>query len=109
MFLEDGPIDYIRCPPSLAHVRDAYAIYMIGDSMIPRFRQGQILHVNPFKPPQAGAGVVITKANGAVMIKEFVGRAVKTVHVRQYNPADTLTYLESEIDALHTIVGLEEP
>jgi transcriptional regulator with XRE-family HTH domain len=54
MFLQDGPIDFIRRPPSLQHVRDAYSIYMVGDSMNPRFRQGQLLHVNPFPPAAAG-------------------------------------------------------
>ena len=109
MFLQDGPIDYVRRPPSLAQVRDAYAIYVVGDSMQPRFRPGQILHVNPFKPAQPGAGVVVTKINGAVLIKEFVRQDSKTLHVRQYNPAEALDYLTAEIAAVHTVVGLQEP
>jgi len=109
MYLQDGPIDYIRRPPSLAHVRDAYAIYMVGDSMYPRFRPGQMLHVNPFKPPQPGAGVVVTKLNGAVLIKEFVRHGPRTLFLRQYNPAENLSYPQAEIEALHTVVGLEEP
>lgn len=109
MFLQDGPIDYIRRPPSLAHVRDAYAIYMVGESMYPRFRPGQILHVNPFKPPQPGTGVVVTLKSGAVLIKEFVRRGAKTLSLCQYNPAEDLAYPQNEIEALHTVVGLEEP
>lgn len=109
MFLQDGPIDYVRRPPSLAQVRDAYAIYVVGDSMQPRFRPGQILHVNPFKPAQPGAGVVVTKTNGAVLIKEFVRQDGKTLHVRQYNPAETLDYLTAEVAAVHVVVGLQEP
>ena len=109
MYLQDGPIDYIRRPPSLAHVRDAYAIYMVGESMYPRFRPGQILHVNPFKPPQPGTGVVVTLKSGAVLIKEFVRQGAKTLSLRQYNPAEDLAYPQSEVEALHTVVGLEEP
>ena len=109
MFLQDGPIDYIRRPPSLAHVRDAYAIYMVGESMYPRFRPGQILHVNPFKPPQPGTGVVVTLKSGAVLIKEFVRHGAKTLSLCQYNPAEDLAYPQNEIEALHTVVGLEEP
>ena len=36
MFLGDGRIGYTPRPTNLAGVRDAYAIYMIGDSMEPR-------------------------------------------------------------------------
>jgi phage repressor protein C with HTH and peptisase S24 domain len=109
MFLADGPIDYIRCPPSLARVRDAYAIYMVGDSMTPRFRQGQILHVNPYKPPQPGAGVVVTKLDDAVLIKEFVRRGADTLHLRQYCPEGPIDIGLAEIRDIHTVVGLDEP
>jgi len=109
MFLADGPIDYIARPHSLRHVRDAYAIYMIGESMFPRFRPGQLLHVNPYKPAQAGAGVVVTKTDNAVLIKEFVRRTETTLVLQQYNPASELKYPLSEIRDLHTVVGLDEP
>ena len=109
MFLADGPIDYITRPHSLRHVRDAYAIYMIGDSMFPRFRPGQLLHVNPYKPAQPGAGVVVTKTDNAVLIKEFVRRTETTLVLQQYNPATELKYPLSEIRDLHTVVGLDEP
>ena len=61
MFLEDGPIGYTPRPANLAGVRDAYAIYMVGDSMEPRYTQGWLLHVNPFKPPIRGRDVVVYK------------------------------------------------
>ena len=109
MFLKDGPIDHIRRPPSLAHVRDAYSIYMIGQSMEPRFRQGQLLHVNPYKPPQPGAGVVVTKRDDAVLIKEFVRRGADTLHLRQYNPAGPVELPLGALRDIHTVVGLDEP
>jgi len=109
MFLEDGPIDYIARPHSLLHVRDAYSIYMIGDSMAPRFRPGQLLHINPYKPPQPGTGVVVTKADNVVLIKEFARRSETTLYLTQYNPAAELKYPLSEIRDIHIVVGLDEP
>ena len=109
MFLEDGPIDYIARPHSLLHVRDAYSIYMIGNSMIPRFRPGQLLHINPYKPAQAGSGVVVTKVDNVVLIKEFIRRTETMLYLKQYNPAAELNYPLSEIRDLHTVVGLDEP
>ena len=109
MFLEDGPIDYIARPHSLLHVRDAYSIYMIGDSMSPRFRPGQLLHINPYKPAQTGSGVVVTKTDNVVLIKEFVRRTESTLYLKQYNPLSELQYPLSEIRDLHVVVGLDEP
>jgi|SRR5579859_209299 len=109
MFLEDGPIDYIARPHSLLNVRDAYSIYMIGDSMIPRFRPGQLLHINPYKPAQVGSGVVVTKTDNVVLIKEFVRRSESMLHLKQYNPVIELKYPLTDIRDLHVVVGLDEP
>jgi transcriptional regulator with XRE-family HTH domain len=109
MFLQDGPIDYIARPHSLLHVRDAYSIYMIGESMAPRFRPGQLLHINPYKPAQSGTGVVVTKIDNVVLIKEFVRQTETTLYLKQYNPAAELKYPLAEIRDVHTVVGLDEP
>jgi len=109
MFLADGPIDYIARPHSLLHVRDAYSIYMIGDSMTPRFRPGQLLHINPYKPPQPGTGVVVTKTDNVVLIKEFVRRSDTMLYLKQYYPTAELKYPLNEIRDVHIVVGLDEP
>ena len=109
MFLADGPIDYIARPHSLLHVRDAYSIYMIGESMTPRFRPGQLLHVNPYKPPRPGTGVVVTKTDNVVLIKEFVRRSDAMLYLKQYYPAAELEYPLAEIRDIHIVVGLDEP
>src|SRR5215470_4574248 len=72
MFLEDGPIGYTARPANLSGVRSAYAIYMVGDSMLPRYEPGWILHVNPFKPARPGRDVVLYLKNGTVVVKQFV-------------------------------------
>ena len=56
MFLQDE-IGYTPRPANLGGVRAAYAIYMVGDSMEPRYEQNWLLHVNPFKPPRRGRDV----------------------------------------------------
>jgi phage repressor protein C with HTH and peptisase S24 domain len=109
MFLDDGPIDYIPRPHSLQHVRDAYSTYMVGDSMAPRFRPGQLLHVNPYKPPQPGTGVVVRTRDDAMLIKEFVRRSDTTLYLKQYNPAAELDFPLAEIREIHIVVGLDEP
>ncbi|MBP2299630.1 XRE family transcriptional regulator [Azospirillum picis] len=110
MFLEDGPIDWIARPDYLKNARDPYAMYVVGDSMMPRFRPAQLLHVNPHKPPSPGSGVVVVKRNRAVLVKEFVRRGSDVVVLREYQPADReFAVALADLDTLHTVVGLQEP
>jgi len=108
MFLEDGPIGYTPRPANLSGVRAAYAIYMVGDSMEPRYEQNWLLHVNPFKPPRHGRDVVVYKKGQAVLIKQFVGWEGDTLVLRQLNPPDTLRIPRSEVEECHLIVGADQ-
>jgi len=110
MFLQDGPIDHRPCPGFVAHVRDAYAIYVVGESMTPMYRPGQLLYINPHKPPISGRGVVITKTNRAVLIKELVRSSSFGLVVREYQPRlREFTIPHEEISEAHVVVGAEEP
>jgi phage repressor protein C with HTH and peptisase S24 domain len=108
MFLSDGPIGYTARPANLAGVRDAYAIYMVGDSMEPRYVQGWLLHVNPFKPPVRGRDVVVYKKDQAVLIKQFVGWNGDTLMLRQLNPEETLRIPRDEVAECHLVVGVDQ-
>lgn len=108
MFLEDGPIGYTPRPANLNGVRDAYAIYMIGDSMEPRYEQGWLLHVNPFKPPTRGRDVVVYKRGQAVLIKQFVGWQGDHLVLRQLNPDETFRVPRADIVECHLIVGVDQ-
>ena len=108
MFLQDGPIGYTPRPANLAGIRDAYAIYMTGESMEPRYTQGWLLHVNPFKPPVRGRDVVVYKTDHAVLIKQFVGWKDDALVLRQLNPDETLRIPRDEVVECHLIVGVDQ-
>jgi len=108
MFLEDGPIGYTARPANLSGVRSAYAIYMVGDSMMPRYEPGWLLHVNPFKPPTRGRDVVVYKEGQVVLIKQFVAWEGDTLVLRQLNPADTLRIPRSQVRECHLVVGTDQ-
>lgn len=110
MFLEDGPIDHRPAPGFVANVRDAYAIYVVGESMTPMYRPGQLLYVNPHKPLMPGRGVVVTKLNRAVLIKELVKTTATAVFLREYQPKQRdFSIPHREIASAHMVVGAEEP
>jgi phage repressor protein C with HTH and peptisase S24 domain len=108
MFLQDGPIGYTPRPANLGGVRSAYAIYMVGDSMEPRYEPGWLLHVNPFKPPTRGRDVVVYKEGQAVLIKQFVGWEGDTLVLRQLNPPLTLQIPRDEVRECHLVVGSDQ-
>jgi phage repressor protein C with HTH and peptisase S24 domain len=108
MFLQDGPIGYTPRPANLAGVRDAYAIYMVGDSMEPRYTQGWLLHVNPFKPPVRGRDVVVYKKDQAVLIKQFIGWNDDALVLRQLNPEETLRIPRDVVIECHLVVGVDQ-
>jgi phage repressor protein C with HTH and peptisase S24 domain len=108
MFLEDGPIGYTPRPANLGGVRGAYAIYMVGDSMEPRYKQGWLLHVNPFKPPTHGRDLVVFKTGQAVLIKQFVRWDSDALILRQLNPSEELRVPRDEVLECHLVVGVDQ-
>lgn len=108
MFLEDGPIGYTSRPSNLAGVRSAYAIYMVGDSMVPRYEPGWLLHINPFKPPTRGRDVVVYKEGQVVLIKQFIGWEGDALVLGQLNPPDTLRIPRAQVRECHLVVGTDQ-
>jgi phage repressor protein C with HTH and peptisase S24 domain len=108
MFLADGPIGYTPRPANLDGIRGAYAIYMIGDSMEPRYEQGWLLHVNPFKPPTRGRDVVVYKNDQSVLIKQFLGWERDALMLRQLNPDIELRVSRDEVAECHLVVGVDQ-
>lgn len=109
MFLDDGPVGHTDRPPSLQGVRAAYAIYMLGDSMSPRYEPGWLLHVNPFKPARAGRDVVVEKTDKSVLIKTLGRRAGGKVTLHSVNSEfPDLHIPETEISHIHVITGSDQ-
>ncbi len=109
MFIEDGPIDYLLVPPVLRNVPRAYAMVVVGDSMVPMYFPGMIVYVNPNKEPRLRQGVVVWKRSKAILIKQLVRRHVRHVVLREYAPERRdfeIPY--GEVEALHAIVGTDD-
>lgn len=110
MHLSDGPIDYVPRPYYLAHAHDTYAVYVVGESMSPMYRPGQLLFVNPYKPPTPGRGVVVTLNDSSVLVKEYVRQTASEVFLKEYQPAvREFPILRSLIKDIHSVTGAQEP
>lgn len=91
-FFDDGgfPVgqgwDEIDLPT--ARVGDnAYALQVQGDSMLPLYRDGDVLIVEPGARVRKGDRIVARTASGEVMAKILAGRTTRHVELVSLNPA----------------------
>jgi phage repressor protein C with HTH and peptisase S24 domain len=65
---------------------DAYALEVSGDSMLPLFRDGDILICSPSASIRRGDRVVVRTVAGEVLVKELKRRTAKLVELVSLNP-----------------------
>jgi len=101
----------VAAPPSLEGTVDAYAVHIVGDSMEPRYRAGEIVFVHPWKPVRKDDYVVVQIAqDGHVMgmIKRFVSQSETELVLEQLNPSQTIRLEATTIKSVHRIVASSE-
>jgi phage repressor protein C with HTH and peptisase S24 domain len=64
----------------------AYALEINGDSMLPLYRDGDVIIVSPAATVRRGDRVVVRTGEGEVMAKELKRRTAKTVELRSLSP-----------------------
>lgn len=107
-------VDYVRRPPMLRRIGNAFGVYVIGDSMSPRFDHGDLVFVHPGRPPQPGNDVIVELhgehgAPGPCYIKRLVRRSADRVQLAQFNPPrDDIAIEASRIKAVYRILTAGE-
>lgn len=69
-----------------AGAEGAYALQVQGDSMLPLYRDGDILIVEPGARLRKGDRVVVRTVSGEVMAKVLVARSARTIELVSLNP-----------------------
>ncbi|MCK0207290.1 helix-turn-helix transcriptional regulator [Starkeya koreensis] len=64
----------------------AYALEISGDSMLPLYRDGDLVVVSPAAPVRRGDRVIVKTREGEVLAKELKRRTARTVELRSLNP-----------------------
>lgn len=111
-------IDMVRRPPAFSENRKLYAVYVVGSSMEPRHEAGDLIYVDPKRPPAIGDDVVI-QLRAPVghdgeeqvicgLIKRLVRRNATTVELEQYNPGLRFRLGFEHIAAMHRVVRYGE-
>lgn len=107
-------VDYVRRPPGVANLRSVYALWVLGDSMSPWNKNGDLIYVTPARPPATGDYVVIQLNDvadgepGAAMVKLMVGKTPTQLKLAQHNPAKEFSVALSKVKAIHKVLSLRE-
>ncbi|MEZ5830450.1 MAG: S24 family peptidase [Dongiaceae bacterium] len=114
VFNEGGPIDYVRRPPGQMNRKGIYCIYAEGSSMEPVYEAGDLVYVDPYRPPKAGRDVVIQLAAKSpdgeqrCFLKRLVRRSGGKWRVKQFNPEKEFVLDEKDVAAVHLVLKNHE-
>jgi phage repressor protein C with HTH and peptisase S24 domain len=64
----------------------AYALEISGESMLPAYRDGDVIIVSPAAPVRRGDRVVVKTKKGEVMVKELKRQTAKSIELKSLNP-----------------------
>jgi phage repressor protein C with HTH and peptisase S24 domain len=109
LIIDFNPIEEARPPDELIRVRDAYGILIVGDSMVPAYRPGDIAWVNPHKQNERDTDVVLYHVppnnEAEAIIKTLIGITKNEWKLRQYQPPRDFSEAIADWPVCHRIVG----
>jgi phage repressor protein C with HTH and peptisase S24 domain len=107
--LSGDAIAWIHRDQRLVGVRDAFACYVVGESMFPAYEQGNLLLVNPAVPPNAGDDCLLIQeaSDGSryALIKRLVRFNSTSWTVKQWNPDKTFSLPRKEWQRALLVIG----
>lgn len=107
--LNGNTITEILAPAALRNVEDAYAVFVAGDSMEPRYSAGEAVFIHPRLPVRKGDFVVaqIQGKDGEpplAYVKRFVSMSGERLILEQLNPVKRLIFNATRVVSIHLIV-----
>src|SRR3569623_177911 len=87
LFNGGAPTEFVERPANLRGVFNAFALYMDGDVMEPRYYAGELLYVNPNRPLTRHCYVAVELASGQGLIRQFLRRNENELVLHQLNPS----------------------
>lgn len=108
-FLMNGMALYdVMAPPILTGVSGAYAVSVSGDSMYPRYEDGEICFVDPKRRVKKGDYVIAqvrTEEEGPLLayVKKFIRHNAAELVLEQFNPPKEIRFPASQVVSVHFI------
>lgn len=108
-FFDDGgfPVGqgWEEIAPPTGASESAYALKVSGDSMMPLYREGDIIIVDPSAQVRKGDRVVAKTRDGEVLAKTLERKTSKLIELKSINPDhETLSFKPEELEWIARIV-----
>jgi len=106
--LSGEPIEFVDRPPLLSAARDSFGICVYGNEMSPAYDPGDIIFVNPYRPPVIGADVVVRPTDlddARAVIGKLRQDTPDELHLFQHRDARTVKLKKAEWGRVATIDG----
>lgn len=84
--IEEHPIDWTFRPADLQGVSDAFAVFVSGNSMVPKYKNGDLVYVHPSHTLTKHRFALVETKEHKGFIKQFVGWQGDTLILHQFNP-----------------------
>tara|TARA_R110002167_G_scaffold319308_1_gene524990 strand:- start:253 stop:1029 length:777 start_codon:yes stop_codon:yes gene_type:complete len=106
-------VDYVRRPPGIAAADQIFGLYVVGDSMAPRYEDGDLVYVHKGRRPAVGNDVVVELHGadgqpGQCFIKRLARRTGSRVLLRQFNPEREIEFAAREVRQIYKILTTAE-
>ena len=104
----DKAVDHIARPSFVMGQSNAYAVFVVGSAMEPRFNSGEVLYIDPDVPIRQEADVVVQLNQGdklTAVLKRFKFADDDGVKLEQLNPVMPVSFEKSIVTAIHAIQG----
>jgi phage repressor protein C with HTH and peptisase S24 domain len=90
--------------PTQAKMKDCFVVKACGDSMAPRYRQGEPAYAIRNMPAAEGQDCIVELKNGEGYLKIFKERTAHEIICIQLNPKKECRYKIEEVNAVHAVV-----
>ena len=107
-------IDHAPRPPGIENRRDVYVVYVVGNSVSPKYEDGDPIYVDPHRRPQPRDYVVVELHGsedgtpGDAFVKRLVKRTATKLVVEQHNPAEEIVFEEAKVARVHRVIPYPE-
>lgn len=103
--IEEHPIDWTFRPADLQGVNDAFSVFVSGDSMAPKYKNGDLVYVHPTKPVRKGRFALVETTEHRGFIKQYLGWHEESLLVRQFNPNKDIPIPRDQILRVMLVIG----
>ena len=109
--MQGSIIEHVWRPPHLASVANAFALYVAGSSMEPRYEEGELIYCRPGRRPRPRNYVVLEmhQEHDGDPIMAMIGRYKRQtdtfIEIEKLNPPQTQKVPAGKVRRIHIISG----